>query len=131
MERLTNRINEVVCYTQGKYGDTTICAEMENDEVRKCMKKLAEYEDLEEQGLLIKLPCKVGDTAYIVNRIAKTIKESKIEEINVYIADGGVLIELFSEFLDFNNTYLGRMVFLTREEAEKKLAELEGGVSNE
>ena len=27
--------------------------------------KLAEYEDLEEQGLLLKLPCKVGDTVYI------------------------------------------------------------------
>ena len=28
--------------------------------------KLAEYEDLEEQGLLIKLPCKVGDKVYTI-----------------------------------------------------------------
>lgn len=28
------------------------------------MEKLADYEDLEEQGRLIKLPCKVGDTVY-------------------------------------------------------------------
>ena len=27
--------------------------------------KLKEYEDLEEQGLLLKLPCKVGDTVYV------------------------------------------------------------------
>lgn len=28
--------------------------------------KLKEYEDLEEQGRLVKLPCKVGDTIYII-----------------------------------------------------------------
>ena len=27
--------------------------------------KLKDYEDLEEQGLLFKLPCKVGDTVYV------------------------------------------------------------------
>lgn len=31
--------------------------------------KLAEYEDLEEQGRLVKLPCKVGDTVYVDNTI--------------------------------------------------------------
>ena len=30
--------------------------------------KLAEYEDLEEHGLMIKLPCKVGDKYYRVVR---------------------------------------------------------------
>ena len=34
------------------------------DSVFKCIKKLAHYEDLEEQGRLIELPCKVGDTVY-------------------------------------------------------------------
>lgn len=28
--------------------------------------KLAAYEDSEEQGLLLRLPCKVGDTVYVV-----------------------------------------------------------------
>lgn len=31
--------------------------------------KLKEYEDIEEQGRLIKLPCKVGDTVYVDNTI--------------------------------------------------------------
>ncbi len=31
--------------------------------------KLKDYEDLEEQGRLIKLPCKVGDTVYVDNTI--------------------------------------------------------------
>lgn len=29
--------------------------------------KLAEYEELEEQGLLIKIPCKVGETVYVIS----------------------------------------------------------------
>lgn len=32
------------------------------------MEKLADYEDAEEQGRLVKLPCKVGDTVYLIDR---------------------------------------------------------------
>lgn len=36
---------------------------------RMAIEKLAKYEDLEEQGRLIKLLCKVGDTVYVDNTI--------------------------------------------------------------
>ena len=36
----------------------------EHKQVAEYLKKLKEYVDLEEQGRLIKLPCKVGDTVY-------------------------------------------------------------------
>lgn len=39
--------------------------------VEDMVKKLADYENLEEQGRLIKLPCKVGDTLYRINKGAK------------------------------------------------------------
>lgn len=45
MDRLTRRINGFVCYTKGKYEDT-ITAEMETRDVRECLEKLAEYEDI-------------------------------------------------------------------------------------
>ena len=32
----------------------------------EAIQKLAHYEDLEEQGRLIELPCKIGDTVYVV-----------------------------------------------------------------
>ena len=32
----------------------------------KVCDKLGEYEDLEEQGLLLRLPCNVGDTVYCI-----------------------------------------------------------------
>ena len=74
------------------------------------MEKLADYEDLEEQGRLIKLPCKVGDTVYLIKNSEK-IAERKADMMFI-----GVLWEEF-----------GKEWFLTRDEAEAKLKELEGG----
>lgn len=39
------------------------------EEIDAVYRKLKEYEDLEEQGRIIKLPCKVGDTVYVDNTI--------------------------------------------------------------
>lgn len=36
------------------------------EEIDAVYRKLKDYEDLEEQGRLIKLPCKVGDTVYAI-----------------------------------------------------------------
>lgn len=82
--------------------------------------KLATYEDAEEQGLLIRLPCKVGDTIYIVFH-NHTIGESTVVSFKM-IAEGWAVkttdwIYLFTDF--------GKTVFLTREEAETKLKEME------
>ena len=41
----------------------------EHKQVAEYLRKLKDYEDLEEQGRLIKLPCKVGDTVYVDNTI--------------------------------------------------------------
>ena len=35
----------------------------------KCCNKLATYEDLEEQGLIVRLPCKVEDIVYVDSTI--------------------------------------------------------------
>ena len=41
------------------------------EEIDAVYRKLKDYEDAEEQGLLLRLPCKVGDTLYRVNKGAK------------------------------------------------------------
>ena len=93
------------------------------------IEKLATYEDLEEQGLLVKLPCKVGDTVYVPTR--NFISELRITMVS--INNRGKLY--FSWVLDndegiypnldgFSEYELGKTVFLTREEAEKKLEEM-------
>lgn len=46
MDRLTTRIEDKVYYSKGKYEPTTLIAEMVVSEIRECMNKLAEYEDI-------------------------------------------------------------------------------------
>ena len=67
-ERLTERhgkyINvqpkeEIMCSNY-----CTSCGKADCDHIRTALEKLDHYEDLEEQGRLIELPCKIGDTVY-------------------------------------------------------------------
>jgi len=61
MERLTERIDNVPDGESGVW--------VKNHDYISAAIKLAEYENLEEQGRLIKLPCEVGDTVYVDNTI--------------------------------------------------------------
>lgn len=132
MERLTERIkrpqkDDLIVYTNGKYEDT-IPAEMTNDDIRAVLKKLADYEDLEEQGLLVRLPCKVGDTLYCIDN----------EIVELLIVNSFRIYNFNRIEIDFENasgftlcTFSGELdegYFLTREEAEKKLEELKNEI---
>ena len=95
--------------------------------------KLAEYEDLEEQGLLLKLPCKVGDTVWaIVNKgdyrrqhIGEfEITEISIKKINSY-KKPRVHIGFIAGSVRRSLDTFGNTVFLTKEEAEQELKRLE------
>ena len=95
------------------------------------VQKLGEYEDLEEQGLLLRLPCKVGDTIYEVSYENRefVIKEHIVKEF-IYRAYRFPRIEIYCEnengFLVCNNIgKLDECLFLTKEEAEQKLKEME------
>lgn len=51
--------------------------------IYKCFNKLGEYEELEEQGKLLKLPCKSGDKIYYIVRGGRKdiIKSTKVIQI--------------------------------------------------
>lgn len=100
---------------------------------RKICEKLGEYEDLEEQGLMLRLPCKIGDTIYEVSYENRefVIKEHIVKEF-IYRAYRFPRIEIYCEnengFLACNNIgKLDECLFLTKAEAEAKLKELRGG----
>ena len=78
--------------------------------MRKSFQKLKEYEDLEEQGLLLRLPCKVGSTVY-------HIASKRILEVEN--------VDLFFLCLCVAECRFGKSVFLTQAEAEQKLNEME------
>ena len=100
----------------------------------RCCNKLAEYEDAEEQGLLVRLPCKVGDIiwdndfgypqSYEINAYSygycDSYVESYVEEEVVFYFENSNRSITGS----FPMSEIGKTVFLTREEAEKKLEEI-------
>lgn len=100
------------------------------EEIDAVYRKLKEYEDAEEQGLLLKLPCKVGDIVWEINAERKRISKFVIESITIYpcnvIQFNWTLLEgIYKNVVGFSKTELGITVFLTREEAEAKLKEME------
>lgn len=143
MERLTERYKDPIANTVliKECGDKLckdICDDIECDcskcELEKALEKLADYEDLEEQGLLVKLPCKVGDTVYRVNAGAKQpIIPMTVSEIHFlcYKNERAVRFDAIGKEDMGESCYrledIGRIVFLTHEEAEKKLEEMKNG----
>ena len=125
MERLTNI---------GSNGEIWIT---DNDETRRfgrkesAYKKLAEYETLDEQGLLLRLPCKVGNRIFAIqsNRHYEIMEVKKIEikhcvgfgDFCYYLEPVGHSGSLYRYYEDD----FGKTVFLTQEEAEQKLKEME------
>lgn len=141
MERLTDYSDDECTYIIG-VGNKT-CEEFckyvvdgcRNCYIQQVFKKLADYEDLEEQGLLVRLPCKVGDTAYRVNAGAKQpIIPMTVSEIHFlcYKNERAVRFDAIGKEDMGESCYrledIGRIVFLTREEAEKKLKELKNEI---
>lgn len=130
MERLTEWENGSVTYNEkreiecGEYCDSCSQGAGNCETIKNMIKKLADYEDLEEQGLLVRLPCKVGDTLYCIDN----------EIVELLIVNSFRIYNFNRIEIDFENasgftlcTFSGELdegYFLTREEAEKKLEEM-------
>lgn len=122
MERLTEKLDKMIWFKD--QGLKIEPCEMNAHHCRMILEKLADYEDLEEQGLLVRLPCKVRDDLYcIVNGEVKKLKvhsfgvpDFGIIDIEFKYVDGFKIVRFVGE--------VGKTVFLTPEEAEKKLEEM-------
>ena len=99
------------------------------DNRHNVLQKLADYEDLEEQGLLLRLPCKVGSTLY--QPISNQINEYKAIGLCFDITRNEFMYEVayqiglqwYKTTCDFD--CINKTVFLTQAEAEQKLKEME------
>ena len=106
----------------------------ENDYFISVQEKLREYEYLEDNGLLLQLPCKVGDTVYYISD--GFIEPCTVEVI--FLADytdkyGNIsyMAEIHFDREDcpyvsteIYFTDIGKTVFLTQAEAEQNLKEM-------
>lgn len=102
--------------------------------LRETLKK---YEDAGEQGRLIKLPCKVGDTVWdndYGRPYAYTITAFSFGECEEYIDEPVTTKEVVFYYANssgsitgsFAESEIGKSVFLSKSEAEAKLKELRG-----
>ena len=103
-------------------------SECDNCEITTSVcEKLGEYEDLEEQSRLVKLPCKVGNTVYVkMESYCKThYAEAEVRDFVHFISCGFCAV-VTSKYFDKENipfSEFGKTVFLTKSEAESKLTE--------
>lgn len=99
-----------------------------NSQTAKILAELQEYQKAEENGLLLRLPCKVGDTVFVLMKRggATDISNGKVRKIHCG-NDGIWWVEFCDLWVDVEFGDFGKIAFLAREEAEAKLAEMEGG----
>lgn len=140
MERLTNRNYGEISHTgriipYSKHCIGCITKDCDCGIVEDMVKKLANYEDLEEQGRPIKLPCKVGDTVWDIDcgrPCAYTITAFSFGECEEYICEPVTTKEVVFYYVNssgsitgsFAESEIGKSVFLNKAEAEAKLKEL-------
>lgn len=133
MERLTRNNRGFFELCEDTRTCNKICEENEEctDEcvIQKAINKLAYYEDLEEQGLLLRLYRNVGDTVYCIED--KKIWDCIVDKVTISKTNG-VWFEVKApksmpdiSAIEYTENDFGKTVFLTKAEAEKKLKEME------
>lgn len=96
--------------------------------------RLRELAEADKDGRVVVLPCKVGDTVYTNNRVlgADNAMHDEICTRRIKGYSGNALNEVWlisnGDYCDLSifPSEFGKTVFLSREEAEKALAETEG-----
>ena len=122
MERLTER------YDIAPDGESDVWVK-QHDYI-SAARKLCDYGDLEEQGLLVRLPCKVGTEVFVIFQGINYYTKCQIKKIEISSTTFGKIC-YFAEpvtqrgmFLRYFDNEFDKTIFLTREEAEKKLEDM-------
>jgi hypothetical protein len=118
MERLTRRNSKNYPLLKGNRSSYGSCSyDCQTEEgitlLNNALEKLAAYEDLEEKGLLLKLPCNLNTPVYVIEKVDLSIGDyTHIDYCIVLEKFNANMIDAF-----------GKDVFLTEDEAERVLEE--------
>lgn len=149
MERLT--LDEAIKYTKeiaranrveaenhipttGPYYNANLECANQYEQISMWLKELKSYKDAEEQGLLVRSPCKVGDTVW--DNCFGYPESYEIKAFSYGYCDSYVEPDIEDEIIFYCENYnssitmafpmseIGKTVFLTCKEAERKLEEM-------
>jgi hypothetical protein len=113
MERLTKKIDNIYVAKQIRMSNGDLVGN------QRCLNKLGELEDLEEQGLLLQLPCKIGDTMWTIRcgrGCTKTAQQGIVSEMFFTNEMRLMIVVKYVARGEF-----GKTVFHTQEEAEEAI----------
>lgn len=84
-------------------------------------KKFVEWKNAEEQGLLLKLPCKVGDTVYVKMQSGE-YAEAEVRDFTYFLTCGFCIVVTSDKFDKCNIpfTEFGKTVFFTIDDETKQ-----------
>ena len=109
------------------------CAK-EHEQLAELLEELKTYKEAEGQGLLVRLPCKVGDKVW--DNDFGYPESYEIKAFSYGYCDSYVEPDIEDQIIFYYENYsgsitgsfamseIGKTVFLTREEAEKKLEDM-------
>ena len=128
MNRLTKRYKSgIVTLDADAFMETqeTVDREIQNFyPAKKAVERLAEYEDAEEIGLILRLPCKVGDKVYVAYPETRSLCDIHPCTVqSIYLTDDNNSkarshlnikshISMFTKRINLDQ--IGKTVFLTR-----------------
>lgn len=140
MERLTNNKGELPkcndCIEESNCYSDISC-----NHIFDALKKLSEYEDLEEKGLLPKLPCSIGSDVYFIpskvnfdlNKLNKNEDSNRVyhqKVVKIVVTERGWYLECDKD-LEYGTGHIlvdkfyKETWFLTQAEAEEALKRME------
>lgn len=95
-------------------------------QLAKWLEELETYKEAEKQGLLVKLPCKVGDKFYFIGQraINGELKGHFTVETG-FVSSFEILGKSIVIYDSFGLDHEVETIFTTRKEAEQKLREME------
>lgn len=147
MERLTKRENSGITYNNGPgfmcscYCDNCSKGTGDCDRLKAMINRLAKLEDLEKQGLLVRLPVKIGDDIYkipskanydlnVLNGYKANNRVYHQKVYSIVFSQSGWFVQCDKDSIYAPNVICvdveyGKTWFLTSEEAEKKLEEIQ------
>lgn len=102
----------------GEFGQIESKRYLEHKQTAEWLRQLQKYKDLEEQGRLITLPCKIGDTVYGIRRFHgdRIVKAGTVSEM--YFNQNMKLVIVIKNLC---RGFWGENIFGTYEEAEAAL----------